>query len=191
MRVHRPTDTLPNAASTTKNGTALDLANALTDKGARLPTANCCCRSRLSLPTMVPDTKTITYSIESATDSAFTSPVSRRCLVHRPDRSRQRRRGGKQFPHETAERLRAVRPGQGRQWRECDRLLDALDETGTPLLTDGEAMSSPVARAIMAAQRAVARVGHGESVLYCRGDNRIGLVAVPRQPSTWSTKATE
>jgi hypothetical protein len=69
-------DVLPAAASTTKNGTALDLGNALTARGARLAD----CELLLSAPalttTMLPDTKTMTYSIESSVDSAFTSPIT-------------------------------------------------------------------------------------------------------------------
>ena len=67
---------LPAAASTTVNGTAIDLGGALTARGARLEK----CEALLSVPavttTMVPDTKTITYSIESAVDSVFTSPIT-------------------------------------------------------------------------------------------------------------------
>lgn len=67
---------LPAAASTTVNGTAIDLGNALSQNGARLEP----CELKLSVPavttTMVPDAKTITYSIESATDAAFSSPIA-------------------------------------------------------------------------------------------------------------------
>lgn len=69
-------DVMPAAASTTKAGTALDLGAALTGRGAHLEK----CELLLTMPalttTMVPDTKTMTYSIEMSTDLAFTSPVT-------------------------------------------------------------------------------------------------------------------
>lgn len=67
---------LPADASTTVNGTAIDQGDALTQNGARLAP----CELLLSVPAvttvMVPDTKTITYSIESSVDAAFTSPIA-------------------------------------------------------------------------------------------------------------------
>jgi hypothetical protein len=67
---------LPNNASTTVNGTALDPGNALTGRGAYLAQ----CELLLSAPalntTMLPDTRTMTYSIEGSVDSAFTSPIA-------------------------------------------------------------------------------------------------------------------
>lgn len=72
----RKSDALPAAASTTKNGTALDLGAALSQNGTRLAP----CELKLSVPavttTMVPNTKTITYSIESAVDAAFSAPIA-------------------------------------------------------------------------------------------------------------------
>jgi hypothetical protein len=69
------TDTLPAAASTTKNGTALDQGNALTDRGARVAP----CEALLSAPALttviLPDTKTMTYSVEACAASDFGSGV--------------------------------------------------------------------------------------------------------------------
>jgi len=68
-------DVLPAAASTTKNGTAIDLGDALTANGARLAL----CELLLSAPalttTILPDTKTMTYSIEACAASDFGSGV--------------------------------------------------------------------------------------------------------------------
>lgn len=64
-------DAMPNGASTTKAGTALDLGNALTARGVRLAE----CELLLTMPalstTMAPDTRTMTYSIESSSTSTF------------------------------------------------------------------------------------------------------------------------
>lgn len=67
------TNAMPAAASTTVNGTAIDLGNELSQNGARLAL----CELLLTMPalttTMVPDTKTITYTIQMDSDSAFGS----------------------------------------------------------------------------------------------------------------------
>jgi len=69
------TDALPDAASTTVGGTAMDLGNALTARGARLES----CELKLTVPalttTMLPDTKTMTYSIQACAASDFGSGV--------------------------------------------------------------------------------------------------------------------
>lgn len=71
----RKSDAMPAAAATTVNGTAIDQGSALTARGARLAD----CELQLTMPaltaTMVPDTKTMTYSIEMASDAAFSSPT--------------------------------------------------------------------------------------------------------------------
>ena len=69
-------DAMPNGASTTKAGTALDLGNALTARGVRVAE----CELFLTMPaltaTMAPDTRTMTYSIESSATSTFDSATT-------------------------------------------------------------------------------------------------------------------
>ncbi len=67
-------DALPNNASTTVNGTSLDLGSAMGQNDARLAD----CELLLTAPalntTMLPDTRTMTYSLQCDEDSAFGSP---------------------------------------------------------------------------------------------------------------------
>ena len=67
-------DALPNNASTTVNGTAIDLGIASGQNSSRLAP----CELLLSAPalttTMLPSTKTMTYSLQCDEDSAFGSP---------------------------------------------------------------------------------------------------------------------
>jgi len=75
-------DALPNAAETTKAGTPLDLG-ALTARGARLERCELLLTAPALATAILPDTKTMTYSIESAIDAAFTNPITLAggCLV--------------------------------------------------------------------------------------------------------------
>jgi hypothetical protein len=69
-------DAMPNNASTTKTGTALDLGSALTARGVRVAE----CELLFTMPalttTMAPDTRTMTYSIESSSTSTFDSATT-------------------------------------------------------------------------------------------------------------------
>jgi hypothetical protein len=71
----KSTDALPDAASATVGGTPIDLGP-ITGISARSEKVE----ALLSVPAlttvMLPDAKTMTYSIEAASDSAFTNPIT-------------------------------------------------------------------------------------------------------------------
>jgi len=69
------TDTMPGGAGTTKAGTALDLGNTLTANGARMDKSELLLTMPALTDTMVPSTKTMTFSIETCDDSAFGAPT--------------------------------------------------------------------------------------------------------------------
>lgn len=80
------TDALPSAAGT-GNGTALDMGNATTQNGARLEAAELLLTAPALSALQLPSAVTATYSIESAVDSAFTSPktLAGSAIVHTGD----------------------------------------------------------------------------------------------------------
>jgi hypothetical protein len=69
------TRALPAAASATVNSSGIDLG-ALSASGARIELAEILISAPAVTTTMVPDTKTITYSVQMDDDSAFGSPTT-------------------------------------------------------------------------------------------------------------------
>lgn len=65
---------LPNGASTTVNGSAIDLGT-ITGISARSERMEAILSAPTLTPTMLPDTRTMTYSLEASNDSAFGSGV--------------------------------------------------------------------------------------------------------------------
>ena len=67
-------DALPAGASTTVNGTALDLQTASGQNSARLAPVELLLSAPALTTTMLPDSRTMTYSLQCDEDSAFGSP---------------------------------------------------------------------------------------------------------------------